>query len=316
MAPWLLNGLRTVFEPTARQAWLIATALVLTTIGFALHRLYLHPLARFPGPFAAKLSGSWRNKRYWRGTWHDDIVDAHKRYGPIVRIAPNELSVTGQEVLKPLYGHGSNAVKTHWYATWDPPIGAPALFPARDRKVHAFLRKRVSAAYSMSSILRYEPFIQGCLDLLIVRLQEYASRGEEVNMSNMSNAFAFDVVGELAYGAPLGHLETGTDVNNLRKTIYDMFIMMSCMGNYPGQMRTFTNQWTQALMKALGVKNPFASFEEWGMRRVRARSEALEKGIVGSEGRFDMLAHFLQMKKQDGNPARFEEVLAEALNLV
>ena len=57
------------------------------------YRIAFHPLRNIPGPFLAKLTGHWRNDRTWRGTWHDDILQLHERYGRVVRIAPNEVSV-------------------------------------------------------------------------------------------------------------------------------------------------------------------------------------------------------------------------------
>ncbi|KPI39697.1 Pisatin demethylase [Cyphellophora attinorum] len=296
--------------------FLVLVLALTASICLGVYRRYLHPLSHIPGPPSAALSGLWRNNRYWRGTWHDDIVDVHRKYGPVVRIAPNEVSVVGQTAMKQLYGHGCNTVKTSWYSVWDPPIGAPAFFSVRDRKLHSFLRKRVSAAYTMSSVLRYEVFIQGCLDLLINRLRTYATTGQTVDMSAMTNAFAFDVVGELAYGTQLGHLETGTDVLDLRKNIFNLFFLSSCMGHYLGQMKLFTNPVTQAMFKFCGIRNRVAEFQDWSKDKVEPRFAAARQEKSVTEGRSDMLAHFLKMRDQDGNPARFEEVLSEALNLV
>ncbi|KAF2225360.1 hypothetical protein BDZ85DRAFT_177527, partial [Elsinoe ampelina] len=61
-------------------------------------------LKRIPGPFLAKLTGLWRDAAYRRGKWHDEILDLHNRYGRIVRIAPNELSVVDEWAMKNLYG--------------------------------------------------------------------------------------------------------------------------------------------------------------------------------------------------------------------
>lgn len=61
-------------------------------VGFLYYRAFLGPLAHLPGPFLARFTGQWRNVRYWRGKWHEDILKIHRTYGPIVRIAPNEVS--------------------------------------------------------------------------------------------------------------------------------------------------------------------------------------------------------------------------------
>ncbi|KAK5057604.1 hypothetical protein LTR84_011604 [Exophiala bonariae] len=300
----------------ASTGWTAVISLSGAILGLFIYRVCLHPLSSIPGPLSAKLSGSWRNTRYWRGTWHNDIVDVHKRYGPVVRIAPNEVSIVDQQAMKTLYGHGSNAAKTQWYATWNPPIGAPAFFAVREKKLHSFLRKRVSGAYTMSAILKYEPRIQACLDLLLRKLQNHAVSGKAVNMSEWTNAFAFDVIGQLAYGSPLGHLDTESDVMELRKNIFNLFFLAANMGHYSGQMKLFTNPLTQSILALCGIKNRIAEFQEWSSNRVQARIDALERNGGSDKDRPDMLAHFLNMKDTKGNRVRTEEVLSEALNLV
>ncbi|OAL33084.1 hypothetical protein AYO20_07566 [Fonsecaea nubica] len=114
----------------------------------------------------------------------------HRNYGRVVRVAPNELSIVDENPMKLLYGHGHNSTKTAWYKVWDMPDVAPGLFATQDKNIHSFLRKRVSSAYSMTSILRYEPYIQGMLDLLFSKLAAHSRAGRSVNMSDFTNALA------------------------------------------------------------------------------------------------------------------------------
>ena len=293
----------------------IASSVFLTTLVSILittvYRIYFHPLAHLPGPLVAKVTGLWRSKLYWEGTWHDDIIRIHEQYGRVVRIAPNEVSLVDEYAMKSLYGHGKSAPKTSWYSVWDPPRSAPALFSELDKKHHAYLRKRISAGYSMSSILKYEKYIQGCLDLLLEKLQKYANLGQNVNMSNWTNAFAFDAVGELAYGKQLGHLRTETDVNGLRKGIFGLFYMLSNLGHFPGQAAILNNPLTALLGKISGNVSGFLEFRIWSEAQVRHRLDKIE-----TTEREDLLSHFCNMKDVKGNPAPFNEILVEALNIM
>jgi hypothetical protein len=76
-----------------------------------LYSIFFHPLRRVPGPFLARFSELWRNIRYFRGSWLDDVVSLHEKYGPVVRIAPNEISLVDGDALKQLYGHGKPSQK-------------------------------------------------------------------------------------------------------------------------------------------------------------------------------------------------------------
>ncbi|PSN73007.1 cytochrome P450 [Corynespora cassiicola Philippines] len=275
------------------------------------YRLFFHPLSHVPGPFVARLTGLWRDKKYLGGKWHSDILQIHKQYGRVVRIAPNEVSVIDEQAMKNLYGHGHNAAKTSWYSVWDPPQTAPQLFSELDKKNHGFLRKRVSGAYSMSSILKYEVYIQGCLDLLLERLHEHAIKGETLDMSDWTNAFAFDVVGELGFGSQLGMLKTETDVNNTRKNIFAIFKILSNLGHFPGQAWVLNNTVLAFLLSLIGIAPPLQSFQDWVVQQVQNRLDNID-----SVKREDMLQHFCRMKGKDGNPVKLGEILIEAMNVI
>lgn len=277
---------------------------------FISYRIHWHPLSHIPGPTLAKITGQWRNIRYWRGTWHDDILQVHRKYGRIVRIAPNEVSVVDGQAARLLYGNGAIALKTDWYTTWDSPVGPPSLFSIRDKKMHTYCRKRVAGAYSMTSVLRYEPDIQRCLDLLVTKLEDHAGQGVIANLSEWTSAFAYDVIACLAYGAPLGHLESGSDLMDIRKSLYFTFSFNACLGHYPGQSWLMTNCGTQFLLGVLG-KDHFTEFLRWTSNMIQlqmARKADVEKS--------NLLQHFLNMKDDAGNPVQLQDVIAEAGSLV
>ena len=273
------------------------------------YRQYFHPLAGIPGPFFARFTGQWRNWNYYKGQWHDVILNLHNKYGRVVRIAPNEISIVDQKTMRILFGHGTNSEKTDWYATWDIPNTAPGLFATRDRKEHAFLRRRVSAAYSMTAVLKFETHLQDCFDLLFEKMRKYS--GQVVNMSEWTNAVAYDIVGELAYGEKLGHLRTETDVMGIRKAILDGFFMMANLGHCWNQGKFLSHPVVAKFMACLGIPNAFLSFRLWTINRIRERREK-----PPATERHDMLQHFLLMKDVHGKPASDGEVLIEAMNIV
>jgi hypothetical protein len=73
--------------------------------------IFLHPLRRVPGPFVAKFTQFWRLRKYAQGHWHEDIVNLHRYYGPVVRVSPNEVSFVDQEALIKIYGHQTGTKK-------------------------------------------------------------------------------------------------------------------------------------------------------------------------------------------------------------
>lgn len=75
MSPW------SVRLSTSGILKLGALGLILYFLGLAVYRLYLHPLAKYPGPFWARVSGIpawWHTYHRERHLW---IQDLHKKYG-------------------------------------------------------------------------------------------------------------------------------------------------------------------------------------------------------------------------------------------
>lgn len=124
----------------------------------------------------ARYTEFWRTKRYFRGTWLEEVVKLHEEYGPVVRIAPNEISFVFVDEcgLKELYGHGKPSQKTQWYDTW--------VIPGMGDSFHRRLRSRVSGTYSMSAILGMEEFITEVMDLNLNVLSKIAASGKPMRL--------------------------------------------------------------------------------------------------------------------------------------
>ncbi len=79
--------------------------------------IFLHPLHHVPGPFLASFSKLWINIRHFRGTYHNDILEVHRQYGPVVRITPNEVSFVDREALKVLYSVSTGTRKVRHFGS-------------------------------------------------------------------------------------------------------------------------------------------------------------------------------------------------------
>lgn len=59
-------------------------ALILVLSGivlFLIHRFFLHPLAKYPGPFLGRLTTAYAAYHAWKGDIHLDIQRCHVKYG-------------------------------------------------------------------------------------------------------------------------------------------------------------------------------------------------------------------------------------------
>lgn len=58
---------------------------------------YFSPISDIPGPFLASFSQLWRIMAMLRGDEIEEFYDLHQKYGPFVRIGPNEVSISHED---------------------------------------------------------------------------------------------------------------------------------------------------------------------------------------------------------------------------
>jgi len=68
-------------------------------------------LRHVPGPFPASLTNLWRLWEVLQRKPHDVQLALHRRYGDVVRLGPNCVSVSGPEYTSAIYGIGKGFVK-------------------------------------------------------------------------------------------------------------------------------------------------------------------------------------------------------------
>lgn len=81
---------------------------------------YIHPfcttyrhLSRVPGPLIAKFSNIWVGFSARRGQKFAAVDRAHRKYGKIVRIGFNHVSIADERALNVVYGHGNGFLKEY-----------------------------------------------------------------------------------------------------------------------------------------------------------------------------------------------------------
>ena len=113
----------------------VALAIVGTILLFVYvtYQRLLHPLAKYPGPFLAAFTDFHKFYLFWSLRIDQKILSLHQKYGPIVRIAPNELSFWNAEAVAPIYKSGKVMVKSSFFDGFT--TFNPSLFGNRDEKV-------------------------------------------------------------------------------------------------------------------------------------------------------------------------------------
>ncbi|KAH6684785.1 cytochrome P450 [Halenospora varia] len=181
------------------------------------YNVFFHPLRNIPGPktHAAAIVTIYYYRLRGIGPFH--IADLHNKYGPIVRLAPDEVSFIDPAAWKDIYGHRVSG-KGNFYK--DPVHNGPDVsgVPGINRAIdgdHTRLRRLFAHAFSDRGLKAQEPLIKEHVNLLVSRLEECRIRQRDnptspdsvIDMAAIYNFTTFDVMSDLSFGEPLGLLQ-------------------------------------------------------------------------------------------------------------
>ncbi|KAJ5971210.1 uncharacterized protein N7479_001128 [Penicillium vulpinum] len=160
------------------------------------------PLRHFPGPKLWAISRIPSNISVLSGYNHLDILDLHKKYGPILRIGPNELAFSTAQAFRDIYGARPGGCfpknRSNYIA---PANGVDHLVCAIDNATHARQRRLLSHAFSDKALRDQEGLVIGYVDILITKLQSQVWQGKPiVDIKNWMNFTTFDITGDLMFG--------------------------------------------------------------------------------------------------------------------
>lgn len=79
-------------EPSLPRVGVLVALPVIYWIGWVVYARTLHPLSKIPGPFLATVSRLWYMLKIWTEDVEKDERALHEKYGPLVRLAPDEIS--------------------------------------------------------------------------------------------------------------------------------------------------------------------------------------------------------------------------------
>ncbi|KAL6409139.1 putative P450 monooxygenase [Ilyonectria robusta] len=206
---------------------LIVAALCLPLI----YNVFFHPVARIPGPFFAKLSDIWHAYHLSTGTRHMLLYDLHKKYGPLVRIGPNTVSVDTNEGLQKIFSATSPIDKSPFYQSFAP--GFDSSFAAvgdafREKKSilsHAFAQKKLDAMEVT--------FMEH-----IKKLCEVMTAQKEVELDESLSALTIDILSDVCFGETFDLLHNHTE----KKKVSGGLVQAARYVSLPGSGELFLDQ--------------------------------------------------------------------------
>ncbi|CAO2648458.1 Nn.00g077250.m01.CDS01 [Neocucurbitaria sp. VM-36] len=192
------------------------------------------PIRDVPGPFLASISQLWiviQQRKLQR-----PILDLalHRKYGSIVRIAPNEVMVSSPRSRKMIYGAGSKFTKGDWYSAtgdcgWSGDDQLDFLSELNMEK-YRFQRRLIGGAYTPGFVKE----VEGHLDEILQKNVKIMARraGMSVNVDSYFDWFSSDCIQAVTFGETLGFIEANRDCGAMA-FIHGLWLYMHWIGYLP-----------------------------------------------------------------------------------
>ncbi|KAH7350674.1 cytochrome P450 monooxygenase-like protein [Rhexocercosporidium sp. MPI-PUGE-AT-0058] len=229
---------------------------ILMYSGRAIYNVTLHPLAGFPGPtmYGASIVPSYYD--LCRGNSASRTLALHEKYGPVVRMTPNDLSFNSSQAWRDIYGYrkGGKHLERDPRFFYADPTRAQNIISSNEAN-HARLRKVMIHAFSDKALQEQEPIVTSYCDLLIEQLHSQMEAKQTVDIAAWFNFASFDIIGDLTFGESFHALEKGEE-HWWMSTIFNGFKMgvlvrtakeymtapfggwiFSALGNIPGVVK-------------------------------------------------------------------------------
>lgn len=284
----------------AQPAWALLLATVLAIgAAYSIYYGWLHPCAKFPGPLTCALSNAWKLFAVINEDMPDKLLELHDKYGPVVRIGPNDLSFNGADAVTAIYRRGWP--KGDFYEAYQHHY--PGLFDERDETLHAQRKRFVAPSLSVSAIHSMEGAMDRRYALLRGHLDRFAESGETFDLRNYIAFCISDVLGLLAFSEDFGSQEA-EDLEKI-PPVADALYRSALAGQVP---------WAaDRIKKLLKSKRMLA-----GMRRIAPT--AMKNIKLRAEGKLvrdDILGKIIVAReRQESEPLHAKQLFTEATDLI
>ena len=110
----------------------------------------------------------------------------------------------------------------------------PSLFSTTDEQYHAELRRCVNSAFSMSSLVQYEPSVDITTAKFLDQTEAlFTSQNKVCDFAEWLQYYAFDVIGEITYSKRHGFIDSGKDVDGMVGYLGKLFSYVAPVRPHP-----------------------------------------------------------------------------------
>lgn len=276
-------ALALLLDLVCRWPYVLLATVAITAI-LATNYFY-HGLNKYPGPWLGAFSDLWRFLSVRHGKPQYDLRALHKKHGDVVRIGPNALSFSNPDAIKQIYGIANKLTKSAFYPVQmqlSRGVVLQSLFGTQDQDYHMRLRRTVSSAFSMTSIMQYEPRVNETVRVFLAQTERlYANTPDTpdivCNFVLWLQFFAFDVITEITYSRRVGFVDRCEDVDGIIAWLAGIFDYQAPVGQMPWLDRLLVKNPVRTLLSKYGMIDNSSATAKFSRARMAERFAEMEE---------------------------------------
>lgn len=159
---------------------------------------------------------AWSNLPYSYGIfkrrWPFTLIELHKKYGPVVRLAPNELSFDTVQSWKDIYGSRPGHLPFYKSKYYDGGFFSGLAYSVyhRTRPIRSCEAAEDSSHSISDRPLKEQEYLIEGVNEFISELGAHAAGEQGSDVAFWFSLTTFDIIGSLAFGESFGGLKTGS----------------------------------------------------------------------------------------------------------
>ncbi|CAG8074955.1 unnamed protein product, partial [Penicillium nalgiovense] len=216
--------LQQVRENPKALIWLVLAAYATYWAFTIIYNLTLHPLAHFPGPFFCRISNlpQCYYEAILNGQFMPEIDKYHEKYGPVVRINPNEVHIKDSSMYHAVYKNPAFTKDPGSYALG---VSQGMAFTISIDQ-HKEKRRTLNPCFSKLCVSNMEDTLYNELGKVVSKIKEYERKGEQVPIAELLYCYTADIISSHFLGqnlnliAAANFIERSAEMQSFTKGIW------------------------------------------------------------------------------------------------
>ncbi|KAI4866801.1 cytochrome P450 [Hypoxylon rubiginosum] len=187
------------------------------------------PLSSIPGPLLSRWTDLHVRIKLLSGSKARYVHSLHEKYGPIVRLGPNDVDISDVNGAREIHKVRSKYLKDPGFYVGG---NVRSLFSALDPAFHAQRKRTIDRCFAEASMVDFEPAVVEKAHLAISQMQQDMDSKGCTDILLWWTLFAMDVIGDLCFGESFHMLEVGKK-NQYAEDIAEMGSLLPLRGAFP-----------------------------------------------------------------------------------